>query len=594
MKLITVLVAIAVLQSPVVFAAANCLHSHSWQCQGHQSQSSQGSQTGAGIATGGQTPNPAQTNTHLGSTSTSSVPMMTLQPATEITPMVALQPATTIVKPPQPVNAIPPQPQVVAPGKVPVLAPSLVPPQPQVVAPGKVPVLAPSLVPPQPQVVAPGKVPVLAPSLVPPQPQVVAPGKVPVLAPSLVPPQPQVVAPGKVPVLAPSLVPPQPQVVAPGKVPVLAPSLVPPQPPVVAPGKVPVLAPALQVTPVSTPSFTGTGKVPPQQVYLVPPKVTTGYAAVPPRPSVTPPPLVPPKQPPVQVYAQPPRTFSGQGKVPVPQIARVPPKLTTPTLSPPRQVYPNPLPIVVGNARVPSQQVNLVPAQGMTAQGQLQAQQSGGENSVLAVNQPSHLLTNNRAGKFGVGGQLLKSDYGNEIVEPGIMNSRVTLYRSHDVKELTFKDTIPMDATGFHLNFVGIREPVFTLPAQSLPEVKNPPEGHSQTGVKANSFVFFFDYASTAIHPDQVGLYDDVVAEYAATGKRLILISETDGFGSFEYNNALASHRGATIVAELQERGVKAADIEMRLLVRYGRSDPSTEDSHRVSSAERIAWVHFE
>ena len=494
MKLITVLVAIAVLQSPVVFAAANCLHSHSWQCQGHQSQSSQGSQTGAGIATGGQTPNPAQTNTHLGSTSTSSVPMMTLQPATEITPMVALQPATTIVKPPQPVNAIPPQPQVVAPGKVPVLAPSLVPPQPQVVA----------------------------------------------------------------------------------------------------PGKVPLLAPALQVTPVSTPSFTGTGKVPPQQVYLVPPKVTTGYAAVPPRPSVTPPPLVPPKQPPVQVYAQPPKTFSGQGKVPVPQIARVPPKLTTPTLSPPRQVYPNPLPIVVGNARVPSQQVNLVPAQGMTAQGQLQAQQSGGANSVLAVNQPSHLLTNNRAGKFGVGGQLLKSDYGNEIVEPGIMNSRVTLYRSHDVKELTFKDTIPMDATGFHLNFVGIREPVFTLPAQSLPEVENSPEGHSQTGVKANSFVFFFDYASTAIHPDQVALYDDVVAEYAATGKRLILVSETDGFGSFEYNNALASHRGATIVAELQERGVKAADIEMRLLVRYGRSDPSTEDSHRVSSAERIAWVHFE
>ena len=106
--------------------------------------------------------------------------------------------------------------------------------------------------------------------------------------------------------------------------------------------------------------------------------------------------------------------------------------------------------------------------------------------------------------------------------------------------------------------------------------------------------MFLFDYASTAIHPDQVGLYDEIVTEYEVTGKRLILISETDEFGSFEYNTALASHRGAMIVAALQERGVKAEDIETRLLVRFGSSDPSTEDSHRVSSADRIAWVHFE
>ena len=491
MKLLTAFVAIALLQAPAVFAKANCLHSHSWQCQGQPSQSSQGSQTGTGIATGGQTPDPAQTNTHLGSTSTSTVPMMTLQPATEITPMVALQPATIItpmvalqpatliVKPPQPVTAIPPQPQMVAPGKVPVLAPSQVPPQPQMVAPGKVPVLAPS-------------------------------------------------------------------------------------------------------------------QVPPQQVYLVPPKVITGYAAVPSRPIITAPTLVPPKKPPVQVYAQPPKTFSGQGQVPVPQITKVPSKLIGQAQSPPLKVYPNPQPIVVGNARVPPPQANPNPAQATNAQGQLQTQQSGGVNPALALYQPSHLLTNNRAGQYGVGGQLSKSDYGKEVVEPGIMNSRVALYRSHDVEELAFKDTIPMDATGFHLNFVGIREPVFTIPAQSMPEAESSSGVQSDASVKGKPFVFFFDYASTAIHPDQVGLYDDIVTEYEATGKRLILISETDGFGSFEYNTALASHRGAMIVAALQERGVKAEDVETRLLVRFGRSDPSTEDSHRVSSTDRIAWVHFE
>lgn len=107
------------------------------------------------------------------------------------------------------------------------------------------------------------------------------------------------------------------------------------------------------------------------------------------------------------------------------------------------------------------------------------------------------------------------------------------------------------------------------------------------------TFVFFFDYASSAIHSDQLGLLDEIAGIHAATGKRLVLVSETDGFGSFEYNTALATHRGEKIVAELERRGVRDQDIEVHLLVRYGRADPSTEETHRLSSADRIARIHF-
>ena len=74
MKIIISLLTIYFLQIQVAFAAENCEHSHSWQCQGHQSHSSQGSHTSTGIASGGQTPDNSLTNPHLGSTSTSTVP----------------------------------------------------------------------------------------------------------------------------------------------------------------------------------------------------------------------------------------------------------------------------------------------------------------------------------------------------------------------------------------------------------------------------------------------------------------------------------------------------------------------------------------
>ena len=475
MKLSAALLAIYLLPVSTVFAAANCQHSHSWQCQGHQAHSSQNSQTGTGIASGGQTPDQGQTNAHLGSTATHSVPMMTLQPA------------TVIVKPPQPVMQVPSR----------------------------------------------------------------------------------------------------------------IPLVVPPQ--------LHVATPSLQANPVVLPALTGNAKIPPQQFYVVPPSVISGHSAIPTKPTLTPPPLVPPKQPPLQVYAIPPKFTSGQGKVPVPQVVMTPPGSNTPSLAPSRQVYPNPQPIIVGQGKVPVQKVPLQPPQKVTGQGQvpqLQPQQVPnppqgtkvqgnvtGQQVVAAVGQSSatgttHLLVNNQTGQIRVGAQLTKSDFGNEIVEPGIMNSRVTLYRSHDVNEMVFKDTIPMDVTGFHLVFAGIKEPVFATPPEDL-QLELP---SSESG----TFMFYFDFASTVVPPKQLMLYDQIVDKYKSTGKRLVVTSETDGFGSSEYNTALASHRADAIVTELRNRGVKADDIDTHLRVRYGRSDPSSEEKHRLSALKRVAWVHFE
>ncbi len=46
-----------------------------------------------------------------------------------------------------------------------------------------------------------------------------------------------------------------------------------------------------------------------------------------------------------------------------------------------------------------------------------------------------------------------------EVVEPGIQNTRVELYRSDDAEELLYKDVIPMDKTGFQLTVMGTRPP---------------------------------------------------------------------------------------------------------------------------------------
>ncbi len=49
--------------------------------------------------------------------------------------------------------------------------------------------------------------------------------------------------------------------------------------------------------------------------------------------------------------------------------------------------------------------------------------------------------------------------YGLEMIEPGIENHRVEVYRSGDAREATYHDNIPVDAGDFNLTVIGTRNP---------------------------------------------------------------------------------------------------------------------------------------
>ena len=52
-----------------------------------------------------------------------------------------------------------------------------------------------------------------------------------------------------------------------------------------------------------------------------------------------------------------------------------------------------------------------------------------------------------------------QAQYGLEMIEPGVQNHRVEVYRSHDALEQIHKDVIPMDEGDFHLTVIGTRKP---------------------------------------------------------------------------------------------------------------------------------------
>ncbi|RLQ20797.1 hypothetical protein DWB85_15470 [Seongchinamella sediminis] len=74
--------------------------------------------------------------------------------------------------------------------------------------------------------------------------------------------------------------------------------------------------------------------------------------------------------------------------------------------------------------------------------------------------QPSHVVqpqSHSAALPSGLSGEL----WSQEVIEPGIQNQRVELYRSNDAEEVLYKDVIPMDKTGFHLTVFGTRPPAY-------------------------------------------------------------------------------------------------------------------------------------
>ncbi|MGB1140909.1 MAG: hypothetical protein ACPG1A_08425, partial [Halioglobus sp.] len=117
------------------WSAANCLHSHSWQCQQHHSTSSQGSQTGAGISGVGHSPDPGTSNPHLGTTGGNNQnPVAVVKP-----------PLAPVLVPPQVPTAVPSKQPIAVPGQVPqpMNIPNQVPPQ----VPPKQPIAIPGMVP---------------------------------------------------------------------------------------------------------------------------------------------------------------------------------------------------------------------------------------------------------------------------------------------------------------------------------------------------------------------------------------------------------------------------------------------------------------
>jgi len=410
-----------------------------------------------------------------------------------------------------------------------------------------------------------------------------------VTGPGKVPPQPVYNVP-PVPV-----VPTQPIQVNPTPTPVVTGAVMAPQQPVYNVPPVPVVpTQPIQVNPTPTPVVTGTGMVPPQPVYKVPPVATppipvgatptlpvTGFSKAPDRPVIKLPPRAPNPVLPIQAYLIPVPTLTGQPMVPTPQVVNAPPKPQVPV--PPKQLYPSLTPVIIGQPKVSISQpgthtLGNQPLPGTTGTG------------------ATHLLVSGLSGQQVIAQSTGNTGQTSSNIDPRVSHKTVSLYQGKYAQRALYKNTVSMDKNGFYLTVLGTKEPVFTGVAESTPAATKEPLANDEnhTVVAADTFVFFFDFASVDVHPEQLGLYDKVIEAYSSSGKHLIVMGETDHFGSQEYNTNLAIHRSTTIINELKSRGVKDSDIELKVLVRCCRQDQPTEASLIATRTERITWVHLE
>ena len=445
------------LGSTQLWAAANCLHSNSWQCQQHHSQSGQGSQTNGGLSSGGHTPDPATTNPHLGSTGGNNQNPVAVVPAKVATPPTAVPPLTPTAVPPKQPTPVPQKQPIAVPGKVPQpmaipqQQPTAVPPQNPVAVPGQVPQVAavpskqPVAVPPKQPIAVPAQVP--QPMTIPPQPPTVVPPQQPIAVPGQVP---QIVA---VPHKQPIAVPPKQPVAIPGQVPQpmsippKQPIAVPPQQPVAVPGKVPQVVALPSKQPMAVPQkkpVAVPGQVP--QVVAVPPMQPT---ALPYRQPIAVPGKVPQQtvEPPRQVVVAP---HPSHVHFPLTSQLTTAPSITGAAVS---QVGPRPVQLTHKPTTAP-----IVP-QVVGVVGKTTPLVQPGKQPTIAS---THFLlpTGERQVPYQTPGAAI---WVNEIVEPGIQNGEVELYRSNDAEERLYKDVIPMDKAGFHLTVVGIRPPDYGM-----------------------------------------------------------------------------------------------------------------------------------
>lgn len=234
-----------------------------------------------------------------------------------------------------------------------------------------------------------------------------------------------------------------------------------PQPIIAGYGKPP------EPTVVPTPSFTGTSQQPPKPQIVVVPITAPAFVGYgkPAQPSIVPSPSftgVRPPQPIFVVATQPPGAGSHGTTAPQPGTT---PGDITPGAGHPGQ------PAVPGTPGANAPTPGMAPVQPNTprtpqppdasAQGPLVQPPLGGisgsgdrlPSAVLIVHNPPSERPMTSGDHSGA------TPYSLEYIEPGIQNHKVEVYRSKDVRQVTYQDANAQSQSGFHLRVIGIRNP---------------------------------------------------------------------------------------------------------------------------------------
>jgi hypothetical protein len=225
-------------------------------------------------------------------------------------------------------------------------------------------------------------------------------------------------------------------------------------------------------------------QAPPQQVVRVPEMVVE-----PPRVPQQVPPLEP-QAPPQQVVrvpemvVEPPRVPQQvpplEPQAPPQQVVRAPEMVVEPPRAPQRvPILVTPHPNEVHRPPEPSGLAPRQPGASLVIQVSAPHQPSEGQSRPHVVSIPGteaplvtggrphdgsgHVIQPMPQGPHVVPANLHPSYWLEEVIEPGIRNHRVELYRSNDAREVAYQDVIPMDKTGFHLTVIGTRPPRYLI-----------------------------------------------------------------------------------------------------------------------------------